>query len=621
MEFKDHILKQVLHILTKKELRHGVKMILFNEESREPSAEPVIDIAGEKDMIAVLIQVVERLLILIDAFPKDKISLEILQQLNIYIPLKTFIQLIQFLISHGNIILRRKALQMLNDKVEERKKKISPGNVELILAMIPTMSKVIGSYNFVSGEALMNIQAALMTSEILCKRFASDKPQVFIQLFNCIIEVVVQQHKQQHDFLLIGTFAVILNSFVVAMPQKLIPYLASYMPIMFDLFKRLHVDENLRRMFFVGTIITLNNILVYQGAFLNPYLSSILDVIIEIAPLKKAETISQKKIDEVTESFATHIEARICLPVLIKEFKVGQLNFLSQRIKYFEVLQKIGRVTSQEVIANNHAPITAFYLKAFELSIDYEDVALDEAIYRCLSEYLLKMNGQMFQPFLQDIVQWSSSQTSQKHLLFFGNLLCYLFSQLKMIFNDFFPMVCEKLFQYIGDDKMLRELPMGVECWRRLLRALATSLQYEQQVGDEYFGKITSLLLLQYQNNFILKQKDYLANFISYVIPVVINLGRLQGAFISSNEPWKIFNEKLMLSCGTGTKSQKIVLLTTICAMFNEFSEEYLGLLPDILPTLSELLQDSNEEVESHAKQCATIIEKHLKEPIIKYLQ
>ena len=83
---------------------------------------------------------------------------------------------------------------------------------------------------------------------------------------------------------------------------------------------------------------------------------------------------------------------------------------------------------------------------------------------------------------------------------------------------------------------------------------------------------------------------------------------------------WKPLNHKVLLACRDSRASVRLMAVNMLHALFSDLGEDYLALLPECLPFISELLEDESEEVTTRAKDTARLIEEISGENIESYL-
>ena len=77
------------------------------------------------------------------------------------------------------------------------------------------------------------------------------------------------------------------------------------------------------------------------------------------------------------------------------------------------------------------------------------------------------------------------------------------------------------------------------------------------------------------------------------------------AAAAGNEQLWKPLNHELLEACGDERRSEvRKAGVTGLLSIIQALGEEYMVLLPECLPVLSELLEDEDEEIVSLAQEC-----------------
>lgn len=89
-------------------------------------------------------------------------------------------------------------------------------------------------------------------------------------------------------------------------------------------------------------------------------------------------------------------------------------------------------------------------------------------------------------------------------------------------------------------------------------------------------------------------------------------------AVAAGNEQlWKPLNHVVLQACGNDYRSEvRKVGVMTLLSLMKTIGEDYMVLLPECLPVLSELLEDENEDISATAKECIRLGEELLGEDL-----
>lgn len=90
---------------------------------------------------------------------------------------------------------------------------------------------------------------------------------------------------------------------------------------------------------------------------------------------------------------------------------------------------------------------------------------------------------------------------------------------------------------------------------------------------------------------------------------------------VSSDVLWKPLNHKLLMLTRDKKKEVRAIAVKALHSLFHEIGEDYLLMLPECLPFLSELLEEENENVLALSVDFIKFIEGLSGEKLDQYLQ
>ncbi|GAX28202.1 U3 small nucleolar RNA-associated protein 10 [Fistulifera solaris] len=144
----------------------------------------------------------------------------------------------------------------------------------------------------------------------------------------------------------------------------------------------------------------------------------------------------------------------------------------------------------------------------------------------------------------------------------------------------------------------------------------------DNQKYESLLTPLGKLLQARVPMDFPLKTPDS-SGFQSLVLGPALQSGSVIGslkalACAGGNEQlWKPLNHAVLEACGNETRNEvKRAGLTCLLSLIESLGDEYLVLIPECLPVLSELLEDSDEDVAALAKDIVTLAEEMLGESL-----
>jgi U3 small nucleolar RNA-associated protein 10 len=102
------------------------------------------------------------------------------------------------------------------------------------------------------------------------------------------------------------------------------------------------------------------------------------------------------------------------------------------------------------------------------------------------------------------------------------------------------------------------------------------------------------------------------------VVGCMVALGSAAG----DEQLWKPLNHSVLQACSNEKRSEvRKAGVTCLLSLINSIGEEYMVLIPECLPVLSELLEDSDEEIAGLAQDCISQSEELLGESLQESLR
>lgn len=103
-------------------------------------------------------------------------------QVNSLLPSNVFVSVVSGLMKNEMPIVRRKAMELLNNKLQHSKDKIEDEEVPLFLGLVGQLLSVVkasGPGSDTEDEVAINKQTALFSLKVLCRIFGTAHPQTF----------------------------------------------------------------------------------------------------------------------------------------------------------------------------------------------------------------------------------------------------------------------------------------------------------------------------------------------------------------------------------------------------------------------------------------------------------
>ena len=104
-------------------------------------------------------------------------------------------------------------------------------------------------------------------------------------------------------------------------------------------------------------------------------------------------------------------------------------------------------------------------------------------------------------------------------------------------------------------------------------------------------------------------------------MPLVIQAFGQLAVTVDDDELWKPLNHQVLMQTREDNSRVKITGLRIIQELYNRLGDRLVPLLPETMPFIAELMEDSDENVEATCRDTIKTIEQHLGESLQKFLK
>lgn len=274
--------------------------------------------------------------------------------------------------------------------------------------------------------------------------------------------------------------------------------------------------------------------------------------------------------------------------------------------------------------------LTSILLKAFDLrrqvnakGNNSEDTGLEVSeIENKLNDTTLKMiyklNDAAFRPLFVQIVEWTNSGLAKsdktgrnlRQYSVYGFLNSF-FGSLKSIVTNYATYVVDDAVKILGT--MNPKSPEDRQLWSRVLQVLATCFEHDQDdfwQAPSHFGAVAPVLMNQFLHAGSVDVSERL-------IPAVVEL----AAAADSQAHQKEVNAALLQHLKSEQALVRLAAVKCEQALTDRLGEEWLSMLHEMLPRISELQEDDDEVVERETHRWIVKIEGVLGESLDAMLQ
>jgi U3 small nucleolar RNA-associated protein 10 len=281
-------------------------------------------------------------------------------------------------------------------------------------------------------------------------------------------------------------------------------------------------------------------------------------------------------------------------------------------------------------VVTKYSPVLAkIFQNAFDLRRQWT-VAADEdfssdtmsEIEAQVNEVALKMiykfNDATFRPIFSNLVEWASSSLPKKdkagrnlRLQSIYGFMAVFFDDLKAIVTSYATYLLDNAVGTLNavdpDDEVSSEL------WSRVLRTLVKCFEHDQDdfwQSPSHFSVVAPVLCAQFTHASSLP-------LVQELLPAIVEL----AAAADSLDHHKELNGAILKHMRSESASVRLAAVKCEQGLTDRLGEEWLSMLPEMLPFISELQEDDDEIVEKETHRWIVKIEGVLGESLDSMLQ
>ncbi|NXP21354.1 HEAT1 protein, partial [Scytalopus superciliaris] len=557
---------------------------------------------------------------------------DMLDKVNALLPTDTFIPVIGGLMMNQLPSVRRKAMDLLNNKVQQRTK-WQKSQILQLLELIPELIAIVKcKRKEEEEEQAINRQTALFSLKLLCKGFGTENPAPFVPVLKTAIDLICSEKEEKN---VVGSALLCIAEVTCTLKAQAIPQLPRLMPA---LLKTLKSKKELvsNEIYLLSAVTALLKVAETLPHFLSPYL---LDCLLQVVRLEKivAEFGPSSQISLRVASLktilATRLAPRILLPAVTKCYSevahtrkncLGPLmNILKEHIVGME----------KEHLISHQPELAAFFMKVLDFRTehaqdDLEEVGKTEAdIIDCLISMVMKLSEASFRPLFFKLFDWSKTESTLKdRLLTFHRIADCIADKLKGLFTLFAGHLVKPFAETLNQvnisktDEAFFDSDNNVEKSCLLLQFTMDCLHklflFDTQ---KFLSKERAETLMQplvdQLENVLGGDEKFQERVTAHLIPCIAQF----SVAMADDSLWKPLNYQILLKTRHNSPKVRFAALLALIEVAQKLKENYLVLLPESIPFLAELMEDECEEVEQQCQKTIQQLEVILGEPLQSY--
>ncbi|NXY21605.1 HEAT1 protein, partial [Atrichornis clamosus] len=557
---------------------------------------------------------------------------DMLDKVNALLPTETFIPVIGGLMMNQLPSVRRKAMDLLNNKVQQRTK-WQKGQILQLLELVPELIAIVKCRRKEEEEEqAINRQTALFSLKLLCKGFGTENPAPFVPVLKTAVDLISSEKEEKN---VMGSALLCIAEVTCTLKAQAIPQLPRLMPALLKTLKnRKELVSN--EIYLLSAVTALLKVAETLPHFLSPYL---LDCLLQVVRLEKivAEFGPSSQISIRVASLktilATRLASRILLPAVTKcysEVAHTQKNCLGPLMN---ILKEHIVGMEKEHLISHQPELTAFFMKVLDFRTehaqdDLEEVGKIEAyIIDCLISMVMKLSEASFRPLFFKLFDWSKTESTLKdRLLTFHRIADCIADKLKGLFTLFAGHLVKPFAEALNQvnisktdeaffdsdnntEKSCLLLEFTMDCLHKLF------LFDTQKFLSKERAETLMQPLVDQLENVLGGDEKFQERVTAHLIPCIAQF----SVAMADDSLWKPLNYHILLKTRHNSPKVRFAALLALIEVAQKLKENYLVLLPESIPFLAELMEDECEEVEQQCQKTIQQLEVILGEPLQSY--
>ncbi|XP_067286406.1 HEAT repeat-containing protein 1 [Pseudorasbora parva] len=568
-------------------------------------------------------------------------SYDTLDKVNALLPMDTFITVMRGLMVNQLASIRRKAMELLNNKLQQRTH-WKEEQVTVLLELIDNLLKIVGQGHgqdtAQEEELAINRQTALYSLKLLCRNFGTPHQEAFIPVLSKAVELVANKDEDKN---VMGSALLCVAEVTSTLKALSIPQLHRLMPAVLDTLKERKDLQN-NEIYLLSAVTALQRVSETLTHFISPYLQ---DTILQVTRLTLlAERLTScpqlsVRLTSLSSTLATKVPPRVLIPIIIKCYS-NMVDVHQKRIGPLMTILKEHITHMEKDQLNNHqSEITSFFLTALDFRAQHcqGDLKMIDEIEGHVVDSLLvlvmKLSEVTFRPLFFKLFDWSKTDGASKdRLLTFYMLANRFANKLKGLFVLFAGQLvkpCSDLLQQLNisltgeaffdsDDEDDEEdnVTKSVLLLQYLLDCLHKIFLYDTQhfLSKERADALLGPLVDQLEN-MLGGDEIYKKRITDHLLPCIAHF----AVAMRDDSQWKVLNYQILLKMRHSSPKVRFSALAMLLELASKLKENYMALLPETIPFLAELMEDECEEVEHQVQNVIHEMETILGESLQSY--
>ncbi|KAL3650395.1 hypothetical protein CASFOL_006798 [Castilleja foliolosa] len=416
------------------------------------------------------------------------------------------------------------------------------------------------------------------------------------------------------------------------------------------------VSSNSVDSLFMSILMTLEAVVDKLAGFLNPYLGDILKLVV-LHPLSFSSSVLKLKSKSgvVRQLITEKIPVRLLLPPVMSLYSDAIKSGESSLSIVFEMLGNLVASMDRSSISAYHAKVFDLCLVALDLrhqnpsSVQNID-AVEQSVINAIVTLTMKLTETMFRPLFIKTLDWSGlnvegDEKADSRVISFYSLVNKLAESHRSLFVPYFKYLLDGCVRVLVDteDTKTGEIQkkkkaklqnntndgaLSIQAWR--IRALILSSLHKCFLYDTGSSKFLDssnfqVLLKPIVSQVVVEPPVSIENHPN--VPSVEEVNDLLVACVgrmavtaASDLLWKPLNHEVLMQTRSEKVRARILGLRIVKQLVDSLKEEYAVFVPESIPFIGELLEDTDLSVKSLAQEVLKEMETISGENLREYL-
>ncbi|KAK9370858.1 hypothetical protein V1509DRAFT_614990 [Lipomyces kononenkoae] len=526
------------------------------------------------------------------------------------------------------------------------------------LKILPSVCAALANSDITNTELM---KLGFQTIETLGSKFGALEPDAFV---GEVIELVLSERGIQcADESTAVSGLVCLSTLGMALGARLLGHLPRVIPLILDILEK--AIRNGQELIVIAVFAVIESFTKRIHTFMESYITKILGLVFISASTvaQDAFTDRQSIVDARTvllETVIAKIQTKPLLTSLIVSWDdvIVQWDYAIIKL-YLSTVSRVIEQGTRKAIMSDAGKLFDFLLTAFNSRNIHGDQGhavidnLESEMIEIAMQVVLKLNDKVFRPLFARATKWATedvvdSMTERRNRMFvIYKFSDRLFGSLKSIVTSYYGYLVDTT-SYLLLGFVTGEMKFDRELWDVVISSLVGAFSNDQEEfwqAPVRFDKIVDVLLAQLAlglHTTDLLQQAIVAFAVSCssedhykrINKAILNYMRdfddddIMDDFQDADEESDRFAldpkriaKTARLNAGSTSSDVKITSVKALKAIYERLGEEWLSMLPQLVPIVAELLEDSDENVETEVRNdLVPVIEGVLGESLDRYL-